>query len=138
MKVLSLRFLGPVCLEPQAGASHAERAANEACGLAALALAVVMLHSRCASPLPPYAWAPDYTVDGRNPAPPKTPWETIVCWYLHWNHHARVSEVVQDFVHPLYFPRVSERVAPGSSLVLRVHRTNTLCCLYANPAPWPA
>ena len=26
------------------------------------------------------------TVDGRNPAPPKKPWKTVVCWYLHWNH----------------------------------------------------
>ena len=26
--------------------------------------------------------------------------ETIVCWYLQGNHHSRISQVVQDFVHP--------------------------------------
>ena len=28
--------------------------------------------------------------------------ETIVCWYLQGNHHSRVSQVVQDFVHPQF------------------------------------
>ena len=28
--------------------------------------------------------------------------ETIVCWYLQEKHPSRVSEVVQDFVHPQY------------------------------------
>ena len=28
------------------------------------------------------------------------PWEATVCWYLQGNHHSRVSQVVQDFVHP--------------------------------------
>ena len=26
--------------------------------------------------------------------------ETIVCWYSQGNHYSRVSQVVQDFVHP--------------------------------------
>ena len=30
------------------------------------------------------------------------PWEATVCWYLQGNHPSRVSEVVQDFVHPQY------------------------------------
>ena len=42
------------------------------------------------------------TVDGRNPAPPKKPWETMICWYLQGNHHSRVSLAVQNFVHPQY------------------------------------
>ena len=33
-------------------------------------------------------------------APPKTPWKTILCWFLQENHHFSVSSVVQDFVHP--------------------------------------
>ena len=28
--------------------------------------------------------------------------ESILCWYLQGNHPSRVSEVVQDFVHPQY------------------------------------
>ena len=28
------------------------------------------------------------------------PWETTVCWYLQGNHHAMVSQVMQDFLHP--------------------------------------
>ena len=42
-------------------------------------------------------------VGGQNPfAPRSTPWEAVVHWYLQGNHHSRVSEVVQDFVHPQY------------------------------------
>ena len=48
-------------------------------------------------------------MDGRNPAPPKKLWETIVCWYLQGKHHSRASKMVRtDFVHPQYVGRNPE------------------------------
>ena len=42
------------------------------------------------------------TVDGGNPFEPpnETMVETIISWYLQGNHPSRVSQVVQEFVHP--------------------------------------
>ena len=41
-----------------------------------------------------------HTVDGRNPAPPKKPWESVVCWFLQGNHHSRVPQVVRNGFRP--------------------------------------
>ena len=51
------------------------------------------------------------TVDGQIPAPPKTPWETLLVGIYRGSYHPRVSLVVQDFVHPQYVHPV--RPTPG-------------------------
>ena len=43
-----------------------------------------------------------HTVDERNPALPKKPWDTIVGWYFQGNHHSRLSQLLQDFILPQY------------------------------------
>ena len=47
--------------------------------------------------------------------------DTILCWYLQGNYSSRVSEVVQDFVHPQYHltcsvTRIDRRVHWSASL----------------------
>ena len=42
-----------------------------------------------------------WTVAKSSQAPPKQPWETIVCWHLQGNHQKPGFHfVVQEFVHP--------------------------------------
>ena len=61
------------------------------------------------------------TVDGRNPASPKKPWETIVCGYLHGNHDStflRWCEMISS-IHSINKPILG--------LFIRRHYPNVDC-----------
>ena len=64
------------------------------------------------------------------------PTETCACWYLQWNHHSKVSWVVQDFVHPQYGKVRTQYATQKATSKAFAHQICEQAALHDH-RPWP-